>query len=311
MRLFVGGSNGLHLYEDGDLTELSTEEVLCLIRHAPGKVIAGTVTGAILKWEGNGTKILIKDVGDEVTSLAAAADGTLFAGCSPAGAFVSRDGGETWSELNNFTSAPGSEEWDAPFGDPLTSAISGHPKNARTLYFGVEVGGIYRTRDAGKKFFDLGIPGPDIHSIEISPAKHDRVYVATGGGAYCTDDGGFSWKAMGTGNRNKYTMGLAAHPVEADRVIISATPSPPPGWRGKNGARCDVYLSTDCGRRFRTVVKDLRGAVQRNALVINPKVPSEVAFGTSAGEIHYSNDGGESFYREAERLGEVRALAFT
>ncbi|HMC08360.1 MAG TPA: hypothetical protein VKL22_03450, partial [Actinomycetota bacterium] len=61
---------------------------------------------------------------------------------------------------------------------------------------------------------------------------------------------------------------------------------------------------------FRTVVKDLRGGVRRRALVINPRVPSEAAFGTTNGELWYSNDGGESFDRVAEALPQIHAVAF-
>jgi hypothetical protein len=115
---------------------------------------------------------------------------------------------------------------------------------------------------------------------------------------------------MGTGNNRQYTMGLAAHPSEADRVIISAASGPPPMWNGSGGAKCDIYLSTDSGRRFRTVVKGLTGGVHRKALVINAKVPSEIVFGTSTGELYYSNDGGESFDLTADNLGDLRTIVF-
>lgn len=311
MRMFLGGSNGLHLYEDGEVSELHSEPVTCLVRTNTKRLVAGTESGQILVWDGTSTKITAKDLGEGVTALAATSDGTIFGGTIPAAAWVSKDAGESWRDLPSFAEAPGSGEWDAPWGTPLLSSLAADPKNGKTLYAGVEVGGLYRTRDAGKKWFDLGIPGTDVHSIQISPASSDRIYVTTGGGSFISDDGGFNWRQIGASNRRRYAMGLAAHPAEIDRVIISAAAGPPPSWRGKGGARCDVYLSTDGGKRFRTVVKDLSGGVQRKALVINPKVPSEVAFGTSKGEIWYSNDGGESFDREATKLGDVKAIAFS
>lgn len=310
MRLFVAGSNGLHLYEDGEISELFDEPTPCLVRTNARGVVGGTESGNVVIWDGKAIKVAAKDLGEGITALGVGADGSVFAGTIPAGAWVSKDGGESWRELPAFAEAPGSEEWDAPWGTPLLSSIAAHPKDAKTIYAGVEVGGLYRTRDAGKKWFDLSIPGPDVHAAQISPAKHDRVYVTTGEGAFTSDDGGFNWKSIGASNRRHYTMGLAAHPVETDRVIISAAAGPPPTWKNKNGARCDVYLSTDGGKRFRTVVKDLVGGVQRKALVINPKVPSEVAFGTSKGDLWYSNDGGESFDKETSRLGDIQVIAF-
>ncbi|HVE75831.1 MAG TPA: hypothetical protein VND22_03570 [Actinomycetota bacterium] len=311
MRLFIGGSSGLIHFEDEEITKLHSEPVLAAVKLQTGKVVAGTDSGMILVWDGNGdARVVAKDLGDGVHGLAVASNGVIFAGTLPAGVWFSKDSGETWKELPAFPSAPNSENWTAPWGTPLVSGLGTHPKDPKTVFAGVEVGGIYRSRDAGKKWFDLEVPGSDVHSIQVSPAKHERVFVTTGQGSYCSDDEGFNWRQMGQTNPRQYSMGLAAHPAEADRVIISAAEGPPPSWKAKTGARCDIYLSTDAGRRFRTVVKGLRGAVQRRALIINPKVPSEVVFGTSLGEIFYSNDGGESFDREAEKLGDVKAVVF-
>ncbi len=52
MRLFLGGSNGLQLFEDDELTRLSSEAVLCLVRPQAGRVIAGTESGTVVVWDG-------------------------------------------------------------------------------------------------------------------------------------------------------------------------------------------------------------------------------------------------------------------
>ena len=311
MRLFLGGSNGLQLFEDDELTRLSSEAVLCLVRPQAGRVIAGTESGTVVVWDGVEVRKVAKDLGDGIHALAVAANGVVFAGTIPAGAWRSKDGAETWTEMGALANAPGCEGWTSPGGPPVATAIATHPKDPRTVYAGIEVGGLYRSRDAGRKWFDLGLPCPDVHAIQVSPAKHERVYVTTGAGPFCSDDEGFTWRAMGLANARQYAMGLAAHPAEPDRVVISAAAGPPLSWDGREGARCDVYLSTDAGRRFRTVARGLKGAVQRKALAINPKVPSEVIFGTTLGDVWYSNDGGESFDQVAEDLGNIKVLAFT
>ncbi|HEX2149888.1 MAG TPA: hypothetical protein VHI31_06940 [Actinomycetota bacterium] len=311
MRIFLGGSKGLVLYEDEELTQLSSEPLVSAVRPNSGRLVAGTESGSILVYEGNGdVRVAAKDLGRGVEGLAVGADGTIFAGLIPAAMWASSDQGDTWEEVDAFTKIPNAGTWDAPWGTPLVSAIATHPKDPGTAFAGVEVGGIYRSRDAGKSWTDLNAPVSDIHSIQICPAKPERVYVTTGEGGFVSDDDGFGWRPMGTSNKRQYTMGLAAHPSEADRVIVSAAQGPPPTWEGAEGALCDIYLSTDSGRRFRTVVRGLEGGVRRKALVINSKVPSEIVFGTSTGQLFYSNDGGETFDEEATDLGDLRTIVF-
>jgi hypothetical protein len=320
--MFLGGADGLSLYEDGDVTQASAHGVLCLVRTTDGTALAGTTEGEVLGWSGAGeATVLAKDLGTAVTSLALARSGRLIAGCLPAGAWRSKDIGVTWTPIRTLAGCPGAESWvggdgpgSLPISEAAVTAVGTHHKDAKTIYVGIQVGGVYRSRDGGKSWYNLGLPCPDVHSIQLSAAKPERVFVTTGGrtnasgGAFCSDDEGISWRQMGDANRRQYTMGLAAHPTEPDRVILSAAAGGPSTW--KSHAHCDLYLSTDSGRRFRTVVKDLAGGVRRRGLVINPRVPSEAAFGTTTGELWYSNDGGESFDLVAEGLGDLHAVAF-
>jgi|GEM_PF-3684798 len=310
MRLFCGGSKGLVLYEDDELSTLSTEPVLCVARQSASRLLFGGEAGRILVLDNNngGPRVAAKDVGDAVHGLVVTPKGTVFAGTIPAGVWRSKDAGETWEDAAEFATVPGHENWSAPWGVPLVSAMSTHPKDAKTLYCGVEAGGLYRSRDGGKTWFDLELPCSDVHSVQVCPARPERLYVTTGGGSFCSDDEGFGWREMGPTLKHAYTMGLAAHPGEPDRVIISAAAGPPSAW--KDGSGCDVYLSTDAGRRFRTVASGLGACVQRKALMVNAKVPSEVVFGTSSGELYYSNDGGESFDMMADQLGDLKAIIF-
>src|SRR5687767_9767022 len=124
MRLFLGGSKGFVLYEDSEVTNLHSDPVLTAVKPSPNRVIAGTESGSILLYEGNGeARIVAKDLGDEVHGLAVAPNGAIFAGTIPAALWISKDSGERWTELPAFASAPNSENWMAPWGTPLAGAI--------------------------------------------------------------------------------------------------------------------------------------------------------------------------------------------
>ncbi|MEX0789585.1 MAG: hypothetical protein WD178_02290, partial [Actinomycetota bacterium] len=103
MRIFLGGSRGLVLYEDEELTQLHNEPLVSAVRPNSGRLVAGTESGSILIYDGNGeVRVAAKDLGRGVEGLAVAADGTIFAGLIPAAMWVSADQGDTWEELGAF-----------------------------------------------------------------------------------------------------------------------------------------------------------------------------------------------------------------
>ena len=119
MRIFLGGSRGLVLYEDEELTQLHSEPLVSAVRPNSGRLVAGTETGSILVYEGNGeVRVAAKDLGRGVEGLAVGADGTIFAGLIPAAMWVSTDQGDTWEELGAFTKIPNADTWHRPLGDP-------------------------------------------------------------------------------------------------------------------------------------------------------------------------------------------------
>ena len=128
MRLFLGGSNGLQLFEDDELSRLSIDPVLCLIRPQAGRVVAGTESGAVVLWDGLEARKVAKDLGEGVHTLAVAPNAVLFAGTVPAGLWKSKDGGDTWTELTALGKAPGCEAWTAPGGGtPVATSLASKP----------------------------------------------------------------------------------------------------------------------------------------------------------------------------------------
>ncbi|HEY8241212.1 MAG TPA: sialidase family protein [Kiritimatiellia bacterium] len=91
--------------------------------------------------------------------------------------------------------------------------------DVETVYAGVEDAAMFRTTDGGKSWHELsglrkhgtgpqwmpGAGGMCLHTILIDPTRHERMYIAiSAAGAFRTDDGGQSWKAINQGLKSQY-----------------------------------------------------------------------------------------------------------
>ena len=87
-----------------------------------------------------------------------------------------------------------------------------------SIYAGIEVGGIVRSRDGGATWEQLGGTDPDIHTIHISESQPETIYTATANGPYRSDDGGESWLLVNSGLANRYSVPVSAAPEDHRRV---------------------------------------------------------------------------------------------
>src|SRR5206468_4841912 len=88
-----------------------------------------------------------------------------------------------------------------------------------TVYAGVEDAALFRTSDGGKTWHELpglrghgtgskwqpGAGGMGLHTIILDPSNPKRMFIAiSAAGAFRTDDGGKTWKAINKGLKNEY-----------------------------------------------------------------------------------------------------------
>ena len=217
-------------------------------------------------------------------------DGDLiFAGAEPAALYRSSDGGESWEECRGFAGMPESAQWG--FHGSRKSHVRElriRPGDRDSIYAGIEVGGIVRSRNGGATWEQLGGTDPDIHTIHVSRSRPETVYTATANGPYRSDDAGDTWKLVNSGLAKRYSVPVSSAPEDHRRVLVSVSDNA--GRR--SGAR--AYLSMDAGESWSML--DI-GADDDMVIAYewDPYDSNRVYAGTDSGKLYVSRDCGENW----------------
>jgi photosystem II stability/assembly factor-like uncharacterized protein len=138
----------------------------------------------------------------------------------------SDDGGKTWEAVSNefaYDGVPGTHQWydgtPHPWEFKRVWHLEPSPHDPDTVYAGVEDAALFRSTDGGKSWAELsglrehgtgpswqpGAGGLCLHTIILDPKNPDRIYIAiSAAGAFRSDDGGVSWKAINKGLKSQY-----------------------------------------------------------------------------------------------------------
>lgn len=138
----------------------------------------------------------------------------------------SNDGGKTWETVGNefvYQGDAGTHQFFDGTLRPWEFKRVWHFEpslhDPDTVYAGVEDAALFRTTDGGATWHELaglrqhgtgpewapGAGGLCLHTILLDPGNPDRIYIAiSAAGAFRSDDGGASWKAINRGLRSEY-----------------------------------------------------------------------------------------------------------
>jgi photosystem II stability/assembly factor-like uncharacterized protein len=123
-----------------------------LAEPSSGLIFAGIYKGGVFasadagrSWERRDQGLTEKDVYC-INAVGAGSRVRLYAGTEPAHLFESDDLGETWRELTVLRTVPSVSEWTfpAPPHHAHVKNIAIDPHEPRTIYAGVEVGGLFK-----------------------------------------------------------------------------------------------------------------------------------------------------------------------
>jgi photosystem II stability/assembly factor-like uncharacterized protein len=228
----------------------------------------------------------------------------MLAGTCPSRLFRSLDAGRTWTEA--AMKLP--QECPRIMHTRVTT-LAVDPTEPQTVWAGVEIGGLYRSRDAGQSWQPIGrgLSSQDIHGLAIVPGngRPECLLASTNNDLNRSTDGGENWQPLRIGGILPwaYCRGMAQLPGRPE-VILLGNGDGPPGTTGVVGR------STDGGQTWQ--IASMPG--RANSTIWNFAVhaaDSELVYASSvSGQIYRSTDGGQSWEKLARDFGEIRAVAW-
>ena len=262
-------------------------------------------------WEARTTGLTEHDV-YSIASCRSNGSTRLYAGTEPAHLFRSDDLGEHWTELPALRSVPSVPDWSFPVPPHIAHAkhINFDPHDPDTVYVSVEVGGLLRSRDRGETFEQLHGIYEDAHRLVIHPEDNQRLYAVTGRGLYVSFDGGKSFEEWISrpSEIGDYPDGCVLHPHNPDLMFISCAQFNPGQWRKTHFAGARISRSIDGGRNWEILKNGLPDRLQASieALCLEAAGDEVSIFAaTTSGDIHHSDDAGDSWSVIASGLAPI------
>ena len=178
----------------------------------------------------------------------------------PGGVCISRDFGASWHP----------EAQGIP-PKPVTSIVIDprSPRNARTLYAGVFMEGVYKSTDSGKtwaiKKDGLGHPAnmrvyrvilhKDGALFAVICAKRPargRALLSQGVGVYRSQDGAETWEKINRSQPFLYPKDITVHPEDSNTILVGTCDT---SWQDKSGG---LYQTTDGGTTWQRIERQAR-----------------------------------------------------
>jgi hypothetical protein len=229
----------------------------------------------------------------------------ILAGTCPPRLFRSANAGNAWTDVTPaFRPDCARILWNR------VTTLAADPTDAGKLWCGVEIDGLWHSRDRGHSWTrgGVGLSSQDIHALAIPPLSHGkrRLLAATNNDLNASDDDGLTWTPLGIGDSmpHSYCRTLASLLNRPDTVLLGNGDAPP----GSTGV---VGVSTDAGRSWKPAVMPGPANSTIWNFALHRSEPSLVYASSVSGLLFRSEDAGQTWSRLPREFGEIRALAWT
>ena len=315
-RLYIG-TGGFSVWYSDDLGEnfdrmwgttglYSESRVWALNWHQdrPGEMLVGTDSGIHRLDTGSHTFQHLSSPMDamQVWSIARSPNNPdlVLAGTRPGAIFRSTDGGISWERCN--TGIPATCLYVT---HPRVTKILFDPKDPNLVWASLEVGGVYRSEDAGVswKASSDGLISDDVHDVGVMHNGRRLLFATTNEGLHVSQDDGKNWSKRPFESKNPYTRTITPRADNSGVAFVANGDGPPGSW-GR------LLRTRDYGEHWENA--GLPGDLQSSAWLVatNPVEPNLLFASSALGQYFRSDDGGESWAALPRRLTETRALAW-
>ncbi len=247
----------------------------------------------------------------------------VYVGTEPGGLFVSDNGGDSFQLMDTLWNQPSRDNWFGGGRDhPGVCSIIVDPRDSNHVTIGISVGGVYETSDGGETWSarNKGLvaeysPDPhsefghDPHYILASPSNPDVLWQQNHCGVFRSDNRGQTWNDLSDGG---IKFGFALALDENDENTAWVVPAQSDEKRVPIDRALFVARTEDSGQSW-THLRN--GLPQENAYDITFRHAMHVdgdrlAFGTTAGNLYYSDNRGDEWRCLAENLAVVYSVKF-
>jgi hypothetical protein len=203
--------------------------------------------------------------------------------------------------VDAFDAVPGRDAWFTPWGGPPDTRSLAAGGNG-DIYVNVHVGGVVRSRDAGRTWEPTLDIDSDVHQVLTTERVPRLVLAASAVGLGISRNGGDSWHFATAGLHALYQRAVAVVP---DAVLVSTA-------RSERGQQSAVYRRSMSGRGpFRKCERGLPtwfpSNINTGCLVASGET---AAIGSPDGVLYMSDDAGESWRLVREGLPKIGCLVF-
>ncbi len=225
----------------------------------------------------------------------------ILAGTCPSGIYRSTDMGMTWTmaEAALTPECP-------PIKFSRVTCLMADPLDDATLWAGVEIDGVWRSRDYGVSWerMTTGLSSLDIHSLLILPGNPCTVIAATNNDLNISRDEGKTWAPQHVKEffPHSYCRGSAMKEDDPTFLLVGNGNGPP-------GTTGSLQLSRDGGRSWRKASLPVAPNSTIWTFATHAGNPSLIFCASINGDLFRSRDGAESWEKCGHEFGELRSLA--